>query len=191
MQFIGDFSIEPEICHRLIELHRVCDRRGMVKRGRLYTGEETKVNLEKKDSFDLALGDVPEELQNQHGVPAYIKALQRCTQQYLERYPHLRRVAVFRVTESPLIQHYRPGGGFTSEHFERSNVSSATRMLVWMTYLNDVTDGGGTRFVHQNQTFDARAGRTLIWPPDFTHTHAGVVSATQHKYIITGWFNFV
>ena len=50
---------------------------------------------------------------------------------------------------------------------------------------------GGTRFVYQDVTFEARKGRTLIWPPDFTHTHAGVVSPTQHKYIITGWLNFV
>jgi hypothetical protein len=28
-----------------------------------------------------------------------------------------------------------------------------------MTFLNDVTDGGGTRFVYQDRTFDARRGR--------------------------------
>src|SRR3712207_7724433 len=51
--------------------------------------------------------------------------------------------------------------------------------------LNDVKDGGGTHFVYQKHTFEAKKGRTLIWPPDFTHTHAGVVSPTEHKYIIT------
>ena len=76
-------------------------------------------------------------------------------------------------------------------HFERSNYANTTRMLVWMTYLNDVTDGGGTHFVYQKHTFEAKRGRTLIWPSDFTHTHAGVVSPSQHKYIITGWLNYV
>jgi hypothetical protein len=88
-------------------------------------------------------------------------------------------------------QHYRPGGGFKLPHFERSNYANTTRMLVWMTYLNDVTDGGGTHFLYQKHTFEAKKGRTLIWPPDFTHTHVGVVSPTQHKYIITGWMNYV
>jgi len=35
-----------------------------------------------------------------------------------------------------------------------------------------------------------RKGLTLIWPADWTHHHRGVVSPTQEKYIITGWFSF-
>jgi len=192
MQFVGDFSIASGICDRLIELHRACERRGLAKAGRLYARgqDDTVVDVAKKDSLDVRVGDIPEALQNEHGVPDYIRELQRCTREYVERFRHL-RVAQFGVTESPIIQHYRPGGGFKAEHFERAGVATCTRMLVWMTYLNDVTDGGGTRFVYQDATFEARRGRTLIWPPDFTHTHAGVVSPTQHKYIITGWFNFV
>ena len=64
-------------------------------------------------------------------------------------------------------------------------------MLVWMTYLNDVTEGGGTHFVYHDMTVSARNGKTIIWPPDFTHTHAVVVSNTQKKYVITGWLNVV
>ena len=191
MQFIGDFSIDPALCDRLIELHRACDRQGLVKAGRMYNAGQNSasVDAKKKDSLDVAVGDIPNELQDEYGVPLYIRELQRCTHEYLQRYRHL-QVAKFGVTESPVIQHYRPGGGFKAEHFERSNLATSTRMLVWMTYLNDVTDGGGTRFVYQDRTFDARRGRSLIWPTDFTHTHVGVVSPTEHKYIITGWFNF-
>jgi hypothetical protein len=189
MQFIGDFSIEPQICDRLVELHRACDRQGLVRRGELYWGSQSAVDPQKKESFDVLVGEVPEALQNQHGVPEYIRQLQRCTHEYVQKFPHLQKVA-FGVKESPLIQHYRPGGGFKIEHFERMNASTSSRVLVWMTFLNDVTDAGGTRFVYQDRTFEARKGRTLIWPPDFTHTHVGVVSPSEHKYIITGWFNF-
>lgn len=191
MQFIGHYSIEPSICDRLVELHRVCDRRGLVKRGGMGRADQRVVDLAKKDSFDLPVSEVPEDLHDRYGLPAYYKELQRCLEQYQEQHPLLKKVGVFRVTESPTIQHYRPGGGFKLEHFERTCLANSTRMLVWMTYLNDVTDGGGTRFVYQNYVFEARKGRTLIWPSDFTHAHAGVVSQTQHKYIITGWFNFV
>jgi len=149
------------------------------------------VDLASKDSFDIRLGDIPLPLHEEYGVDSYVRELQRCAQLYMDEYPALRKVAPFRVTESPGLQHYRPGGGFKLEHFERMDLSTSSRMLVWMTYLNDVTDGGGTRFVFQDKTFEARKGRTLIWPTDFTHTHVGVVSPTQHKYIITGWFNFV
>jgi prolyl 4-hydroxylase len=188
--FVGDFVIDHAVCDRLVELHRACDRKGLVKRGRMGKGGNLVVDPEKKDSFDVSVDLVPAELLDQYGIERYYAELQRCLQQYMEQHPLLKQVGKFRVTESPAIQHYRPGGGFKMPHFERSGYATTTRMLVWMTYLNDVTDGGGTHFVYQKHTFEAKKGRTLIWPSDFTHTHAGVVSPTQHKYIITGWMNF-
>jgi hypothetical protein len=191
VQFVGDFMIPPAVCDRLVELHRVCDRQGLVNRGRLGKGGSTIVDPDKKDSFDVVVDTLPPALTDEYGLERYYAELQRCLQQYLELHPMLKQVGIFRVTESPAIQHYRPGGGFKMPHFERSGFATATRMLVWMTYLNDVTDGGGTHFPYQKHTFEAKKGRTLIWPPDFTHTHVGVVSPTQHKYIITGWMNYV
>ena len=64
------------------------------------------------------------------------------------------------------------------------------RILAWMIYLNDVTDGGHTAFPTQNKKFQPRRGDVLIWPAYFTHPHRGIVSKTQTKYIITGWYNF-
>jgi prolyl 4-hydroxylase len=190
VQFVGDFMIDHAVCDRLVELHRACDRKGLAKRGKMGKGGNTVVDPEKKDSFDVVVDTLPPQLANEYGMDRYYAELQRCLQQYLEQHPLLKQVGIFRVTESPAIQHYRPGGGFKMAHFERGGYATTTRMLVWMTYLNDVADGGGTHFVYQKHTFEARKGRTLIWPSDFTHTHVGVVSPTQHKYIITGWMNF-
>jgi hypothetical protein len=190
VQFVGDFMIDHAVCDRLVELHRACDRKGLVKRGRMGKGGNLVVDPEKKDSFDVSVDLVPPDLLKEYAIESYYAELQRCLQQYMEQHALLKQLGKFRVTESPAIQHYRPGGGFKMPHFERSGYATTTRMLVWMTYLNDVTDGGGTHFVYQKQTFEAKKGRTLLWPSDFTHTHAGVVSPTQHKYIITGWMNF-
>jgi prolyl 4-hydroxylase len=60
-----------------------------------------------------------------------------------------------------------------------------------MTYLNGVDDEGGTDFYYQRLRMRAKKGATLIWPVDWTHMHRGVVSPTQEKYIVTGWFSFV
>ena len=59
-----------------------------------------------------------------------------------------------------------------------------------MTYLNNVTDAGGTEFYHQQLTVQPVKGLTLVWPADWTFTHRGVPSPTQEKRIVTGWFNF-
>jgi hypothetical protein len=60
-----------------------------------------------------------------------------------------------------------------------------------MTYLNDVNDDGETEFYYQNLKIKPQKGKTVIWPADWTHTHRGITSPTQEKYIITGWFNFI
>ena len=87
------------------------------------------------------------------------------------------------------IQHYAPNEGYFEWHNERTTTNSPERALVWMTYLNDVDDGGETEFKYQNLKIKSQKGKTLIWPTDFTHTHRGITSPTQHKYIITGWFH--
>jgi len=66
---------------------------------------------------------------------------------------------------------------------------NTNRVLVFMTFLNDVDDGG-TEFFYQNITAPAVKGLTLIWPPYFTHVHRGQISNTKEKYILTGWYAF-
>ena len=87
------------------------------------------------------------------------------------------------------IQHYNVNEGFNYYHFERSDIFACLRNLVFMTYLNDVEDGG-TQFKYQNLITPAKKGLTIIWPTDFTHTHRGVISQTKEKYIVTGWYSY-
>ena len=190
MQFVGDYDIDHDICDSLIALHKEATKRGLVIRGRFGKDGKVIVDTTKKDSYDLGLVTVPNDLLEKYRVPDYYMALKKCVEKYINKHEILKNVGQFVLGESPIIQHYKPGGGYMLKHFERTGLSSVTRFLVWMTYLNDVTDGGGTHFVYQNKTTSARKGRTLIWPTDFTHTHVGVVSETQEKYIITGWLNF-
>ena len=70
-------------------------------------------------------------------------------------------------------------------------LNSSKRVLVWMLYLNTVTDLGGTEFDYQNFTCKAESGKMVIWPPYWTHFHKSQVSPSQVKYIMTGWFAYV
>ena len=63
------------------------------------------------------------------------------------------------------------------------------RVLVFMTYLNNV-ENGGTHFKYQDITTPAIKGLTVIWPPDWTHTHKGQISDDK-KMIATGWFTLI
>ena len=58
-----------------------------------------------------------------------------------------------------------------------------------MTYLNTL-DNAGTEFYYQKTTTPCEKGLTIIWPAGWTHTHKGVISNVDEKYIITGWYSF-
>ena len=88
------------------------------------------------------------------------------------------------------IQYYKPGAAYFDLHYER-NLNYPNRQLVYMMYLNTIKDNGGTEFPYQNITLSAIKGDLYIWPADFTHPHKGIVSPTQEKYIVTGWFELV
>lgn len=122
----------------------------------------------------------------------YVAQLQQVLESYITEYPYSNKYAAFNIKEHFRIQHYEPNGGFFKWHTERSNNKDpySSRHLVFMTYLNDVTDGGETEFYHQGIKIKPEKGLTLIWPADWTFTHRGVASPTQEKYIVTGWYSY-
>ncbi len=78
-------------------------------------------------------------------------------------------------------------GGFKKWHSERSNFQNQSRQLVFMTYLNSLSEGGETEFFYQKVKIKPTKGLTLLWPSDFTHTHRGVPATNDTKIIATGW----
>ena len=154
--------------------------------GQVYSGGDTYVDKGYKESTDLHIPvnlRIP-EIQN------YMVALQGVLNKYIERFP-FSELSRFEVKEPLSMQHYPIGGGFKQWHTERANSSPGNvyRHLVFMTYMNDVPDGG-TEWYHQDKYVPAKKGYTVIWPSDWTHFHKGRVSNTLEKFIITGWFSF-
>lgn len=175
-EFIKDVSL----CDLIIEHHRNSENKvkGMVF-GNI-------VRPEQKDSIDCVL-DTDHNL-----FLTYVKNLQIVVEAYIKKYPACDFYASWGITDVINVQYYKPTAGYHEWHTERTTHlhPSAARHLVFMTYLNDVTDGGETEFYHQGIKVKPEKGKTLIWPADWTHTHRGITSPTQEKYIVTGWFNF-
>ena len=70
------------------------------------------------------------------------------------------------------------------------HLSQLHRVFAYMTYLNDVEEGGTTDFDNYGIKIKPEKGKTLIWPAEWTHAHTGSVLEGGKKYIITGWMNF-
>jgi hypothetical protein len=93
------------------------------------------------------------------------------------------------------IQKYLKGsGGYPHWHSEiypkDPNCEQLHRVLAFQFYLNDVAEGGETEFYYQPRKVESKAGRMVIFPAGFTHTHRGNVPRSHDKYIITSWVLF-
>lgn len=181
-QYLSDLSI----CDKLIAHHTSDETKSY---GQLYDGKgESHVQPDKKFSVDSRLEP------HDPMFVEYAKYLQEVVDAYIAKFPWCNEYSPWGVVDLTNIQYYPPGaGGFKAWHTERGGRygNMVSRHLVFMTYLNDVTDGGETEFFHQKLKVSPKKGLTLIWPVDWTYTHRGLVSPTEDKYVITGWFNFM
>lgn len=179
--FIGGWYLPPEYCDQIIEYFNF--NKKYIIQGRA----GGRVNTELKESFDLSVGS--KNFDCIWGV--YRKFLHKCLEKYWDKYNSSNKVNYYDIVEDYNIQKYPLGGGFKKWHAEnQGDGKDIKRHLVFMTYLNDVEDGG-TEFKYQKITTPAKKGLTLIWPAPWTHTHRGQVSNIKEKYIVTGWYSFL
>lgn len=172
--FLGTWNLQDaSVCDALIQLHDNNPNKNRVDTS-YKSCEETYLNF-------------PHE-----SVENYLKQLQHICACYKNKYIFCNEGPAWSITEGIKIQKYNPGEAYRGWHFERDAVGDreVRRHLAFMTYLNDVDDAGQTEFYYQGMKFKPRKGLTLIWPAEWTHTHRGITSPTQTKYILTGWYNY-
>ena len=183
--FIGSWTLEHlALCDELITFFET--QLGNHTKGQTASG----LNTQSKNSTDLAIRPKDLKLPDHQPVQDYIEALFACHKDYLEQWPFLKDIIPIVDIGSFNLQRYDPGGHFSKVHSERTTIDTSHRILAWMTYLNDVDDGGSTQFEHQNLEVQPQKGKTLIWPAEWTHAHRGNVVNSGVKYVITGWMHF-
>jgi hypothetical protein len=180
--FIGSYRIPDDICDEIIKYFK--KNKLKQKKGVIGYNEVPIIDTKIKESIDI---QIPVK-NNINIFNKYNELLFNYVKQYCTTYPELNKCSLFGLTEGYNIQYYKKNAGFKQWHFERT--SNLNRLLVFMTYLNNVEDGG-TIFKYQKIKTKAKKGVTLIWPSDFTHTHKGEISTKKHKYILTGWLGFI
>ena len=189
--FRQENALSSSTCRSLIELFEVDKKRqkpGVVRRG-----EVVKSFKDHKASTDICF--LPRDLEDklwgkslQKVIPIVEKARQDWIAQY---YIGLDVVDPFEINFTFNMQRFLPGEGYHKFHNERASFETRDRMGVWMIYLNDITDRGWTEFFYQQHFEIPKAGKIVCWPSDWTHTHRGIISPTEVKYILTGWFTFI
>ena len=183
--FIGGWQIDdPGLCEGIIEFFD--NNPSLQKQGR--TGVGHKANVKKTTDMSIE----PKDLEKPTHVifTTYMDRLYDCYSDYLAQWPFLADMMSDIDVGRFNVQKYEPGGHFGTLHTERASLSNLHRVLAFMTYLNDVEDGGMTTFSHYGIRVKPETGKTLIWPAEWTHAHAGEVVNSGNKFIITGWMHF-
>ena len=182
--FIYQFKVDDKICDELINYH---NNNTEYKHEGSIVNEDGVSEVDKswKESVDVTFFSSTKN----KALQKYIECLYIGVQEYSIKY----ELNDYILHYQNLIQYYPPGGGFKRWHCERPNSGSvdnfiAYRGLVYTTYLNDVSDKGETEFKYQSKFIKPIKGNSIIFPSDFTHTHRGIPSPSQEKYIATGWF---
>jgi hypothetical protein len=90
-----------------------------------------------------------------------------------------------------IIKRYRPVARECFQpHFDSIN-EVANRYLVFLWYLNDVSEGGETEFCDLDLRVVPRAGRLLMFPPYWMYQHAGLPPRSGDKYILSTYYLFM
>lgn len=93
-------------------------------------------------------------------------------------------------TADLVMKRYRPGANERFQlHFD-AIYHRANRYLALLWYLNDVGEGGETRFPQLDLAVEARCGRLLVFPPYWMYQHEGVAPRSGDKYILSTYLLF-
>jgi len=183
--FIGGWYISEKICDKIVQYFNDNTMEHYIG---MLGSTDKRIDDTRKQSIDMSIDPV----KFVNIFPDYHNEFLQCLELYKKRYSECdNEMCGYGFKRKINIQHYKKNGGFKIWHKENDgNPDVITRHLVFMTYLNDVEDGG-TDFLYQNLTSPAKKGLTLIWPAGWTHTHKGQISSTSEKYILTSWIDFI
>lgn len=175
-----DHALDAELCQRLIasfdqfEQLQIRNDRGGIHA--LPSSAWTELNVSK-------LGDASLEALFRQQVLHFLDRYNEQAQLTLPIPPRNR-------LENLRIKHYLADqGDHFQPHFDALDYT-CNRYMVFLWYLNDVTEGGETEFCDLDLRVGARAGRLLMFPPYWMYQHAGLPPRSGDKYIISTYLLF-
>ncbi len=150
-----------------------------------------RIDEQIKKTTDITIDPIDLKKKEYGIFNSYFEELFKCYEDYKKQWPFIEKTIEILDIPNFNVQRYNPGDHFSHIHCERGNPKNMHRVFAWMTYLNDIkSENGTTNFTHYNIKIQPEQGKTLIWPAEWTHAHAGEILKLETKYIITGWMCF-
>lgn len=153
------------------------------------------VDIKIKNSFDMAFSEMgfternmtyPVVFKNMESI--FLNGFIQAIAAYQNKYRALHSWIEVEDTGFQ-VQCYNKCMGWYREHVDSfPGTEAQNRVLSGIIYLNDVEQGGQTRFPLHDVEVEARAGRIVLFPSNFTHPHEGKTPLSNDKWILNTFF---
>jgi prolyl 4-hydroxylase len=176
-----DQDLDPRLCEQMIGSF------GGLARFQMRNGRGIRNGLEESAWTELNVSRLSDA--------AFLVMFRKLIDRALERYNRDIGLTI-PIPNSPLhsdmiLKRYQPGVQEQFQlHFDAIH-HVANRYLVLLWYLNDVEQGGDTRFPQLDVSIQARRGRLLMFPPYWMYQHEGLPPVSGDKYILSTYLLFI
>lgn len=184
--YIDENNLEVEFCNEIIEKFDTDIRK---EKGRIFNN---KINLNVKNTSDLNITRLPDW--NYIDNKLFYVLLENIKKYETVLEKHNVVLPESLVSQGFQIQKYNKGVGEYKWHTDDlttnlelpdESIKQMTRFITYIWYLNDVEDGGETKFL--DGMVKPKKGQFLFFPATWDQIHRGGIPISDNKYIITGW----
>lgn len=191
MIYIKQNSICSELCDELIQRYENSEKYDGVTAGGLNRNVKTTTdyNIINNKEWDEVTTFLKKELQANYLIyKNNLSENQNYNKNQYSTYKH--NMLSYNKIAIPyfLIQRYIQNiGRYVYHHdFMVDWKTSQYRIITFIWYLNDVSEGGETEFFASFK-IKPEKGKLVLFPSSWTFPHCGKMPISDNKYIITGW----
>lgn len=182
----ADNALSPDACSRVIAYFSDLEASGLTTTRQQQDARILRLHM---DDTSACVADVIARVGSSALFNEISSVLWAHVKEYVNKYDALKNASQL-VSYDIKLQKTEVGGGYHIWHFETDARGTSGRILTYLFYVNDVEDGGETEFLYIPKRIKAKAGRLVIFPGSFTHTHRGNQPLSNEKYVITGFIEY-
>ena len=184
--YIQEFpdAIPVELCKDFIELYEM--NRNIQTYGDTLSGRNKSVRNVKQ----IYINNVPQPARKQYTDFLY-KQLAKYLQEYRKNISDIGcEISNKLHIEGFGLNKYEKNNGYYTQHndFAIDYKNKKHRVLTYLIYLNNVSEGGETVFFNDKYKIKPEVGKLIIFPASWCFPHKANIPISDDKYIITEWF---
>lgn len=196
---IFDNVFSKEECDQIINSFEQKIKSGEAIEG--YSSAGKLSSYKKTTDFNLFNSSKPSDIQLQNIILNRFNEV--LSNQYLDKYPFKNEFDHHTIVNGKTyypalnLQKYEKNiGHYNAWHTERDHYGVTSRLFVFILYLNNVIEGGETKFLFKEENSDEffgvkpEIGKLIIHPVSWPYIHKGETPISNDKYIATTWLQY-